>query len=211
MRYLRCTSWDECGVQLIYRDLIDMAVHATENGLELFNVIEDAKTFAEEVKPSLKTLRTGDYLWFVAPLYFFFGWGIEGLLLYPRGFGRGVKLSLGCLMQLVVCITACCWLSRKMMDQAGFPPSKHRLKYCGWLVLYIAVLYATGAFCTRIAGALVELRLAILPYALFSLLLGAGLYGLTILEIWRRLTLERTYLNPPYDVRLLGRGNRAHP
>ena len=48
-----------------------MAVQANENGQELFNVIEDAKTFAEEVKSSLKTLRTGDYFWFVAPLYFF--------------------------------------------------------------------------------------------------------------------------------------------
>ena len=74
IRYLRRTSWDECGVELIYSDLIDMAVQANENGQELFNVIEDAKTFAEEVKSSLKTLRTGDYFWFVAPLYFFFGW-----------------------------------------------------------------------------------------------------------------------------------------
>lgn len=69
-----------------------------------------------------------------------------------------------------------------MIEQAGFPPSKHRLKYCGWLVLYIAVLYATGAFFTRIAGAFVLLRLPILPYALFSLLLGAGLYGI---KFWR--------------------------
>ncbi len=84
IRYLRRTSWDECGVELIYSDLIDMAVQANENEQELFNVIEDAKTFAEEVKSSLKTLRTGDYFWFVAPLYFFFGWGIEGLLLYPE-------------------------------------------------------------------------------------------------------------------------------
>lgn len=59
---------------------------------------------------------------------------------------------------------------------------KHRLKYCGWLVLYIAVLYATGAFFTRIAGAFVLLRLPILPYALFSLLLGAGLYGI---KFWK--------------------------
>lgn len=92
IRYLRRTSWDECGVELIYSDLIDMAVQANENGQELFNVIEDAKTFAEEVKPSLKTLRTGDYFWFVAPLYFFFGWGIESLLLYPRTRGHQCAL-----------------------------------------------------------------------------------------------------------------------
>lgn len=122
IRYLRRTSWDECGVELIYSDLIDMAVQANENGQELFNVIEDAKTFAEEVKPSLKTLRTGDYFWFVAPLYFFFGWGIESLLLYPVVPDWVFELSLGYLMQLVVCITAFCWLFRRMMEQAGFPP-----------------------------------------------------------------------------------------
>ena len=88
IRYLRRTSWDECGVELIYSDLIDMAVQANENGQELFNVIEDAKTFAEEVKPSLKTLRTGDYFWFVAPLYFFFGWGI-GVCCCIRWFRTG--------------------------------------------------------------------------------------------------------------------------
>lgn len=119
IRYLRRTSWDECGVELIYSDLIDMAVQANENGQELFNVIEDAKTFAEEVKSSLKTLRTGDYFWFVAPLYFFFGWGIGGLLLYPVVPDWVFELSLGYLMQLVVCITAFCWLFRKMMEQAG--------------------------------------------------------------------------------------------
>ena len=118
IRYLRRTSWDECGVELIYSDLIDMAVQANENGQELFNVIEDAKTFAEEVKPSLKTLRTGDYFWFVAPLYFFFGWGIESLLLYPVVPDWVFELSLGYLMQLVVCITAFCWLFRRMMEQA---------------------------------------------------------------------------------------------
>lgn len=106
IRYLRRTSWDECGVELIYSDLIDMAVQANENEQELFNVIDDAKTFVEEVKPSLKTLRTGDYFWFVAPLYFFFGWGIEGLLLYPVVPDWVFELSLGYLMQLVVCITA---------------------------------------------------------------------------------------------------------
>ena len=103
IRYLRRTSWDECGVELIYSDLIDMAVQANENEQELFNVIEDAKTFAEEVKSSLKTLRTGDYFWFVAPLYFFFGWGIGGLLLYPVVPDWVFELSLGYLVQLVVC------------------------------------------------------------------------------------------------------------
>lgn len=41
---------------------------------------------------------------------------------------------------------------------------------------------ATGAFFTRIAGTFVLLRLPILPYALFSLLLGAGLYGI---KFWK--------------------------
>ena len=169
-------------------DQIDVSVQAKAKGQELLNVSEDAKSCVEEVKPSLKTLRTGDYFWFVAPLYFFFGWGIGGLLLYPVVPDWVFELSLGYLVQLVVCITAFCWLFRKMMEQAGFPPSKHRLKYCGWLVLYIAVLYATGAFFTRIAGAFVLLHLPILPYALFNLLLGAGLY---VIKCWKSGNDER--------------------
>ena len=35
IRYLRRTSWDECGVELIYSDLIDMAVQdCVEQGIE---------------------------------------------------------------------------------------------------------------------------------------------------------------------------------
>ena len=177
VKYLRRVSWDVCGVELVYSDLIDMAVRANEDGQELFGVIGNAKTFVGEVKPSLKVLSTMDYFWFVAPLYFLFGWGIEGLLIYSLVPDWVFEFSLGYLMQFVVCITAFCWLFRKMMEQVGFPPRNHRLKYLGWLVLYIAVLYATGAFFTWIAGSFVLLRLPILPYAIFSLLLGAALYG----------------------------------
>lgn len=186
IRYLRRTSWDECGVELIYSDLIDMAVQANENGQELFNVIEDAKTFAEEVKPSLKTLRTGDYFWFVAPLYFFFGWGIESLLLYPVVPDWVFELSLGYLMQLVVCITAFCWLFRRMMEQAGFPPSKHRLKYCGWLVLYIC-----SAVCNRCIFYTDRWSFCFAAPADFALCpfqppAGCGVVWHKILEVWQR-------------------------
>lgn len=54
IRYLRHTSWDECGVELIYSDLIDMAVQANENGQELFNVIEDAKPLLRRLSQALK-------------------------------------------------------------------------------------------------------------------------------------------------------------
>lgn len=182
VRYLQRISWDACGVELVYSDLIDIAVRANEEGNELFSVIGDAKTFVEEVKPSLKILRTMDYFWFAAPLYFFFGWGIEGLLLYPLVPDGVFELSLGYLIQLVVCMITFCWLFRKMMEQVGFPPSEHHLKYLGWLLLYIAVLYATGAFFTQIAGRFVLLRLPILPYSIFSLLLGAVLYGV---KFWK--------------------------
>ena len=83
IRYLRRVSWDFCGIELVRSDLLDIAIQANKENQELFHSISDAKTFVEEVKPSLKTLRAGDYFWYVAPLYFFFGWGVEGLLLYP--------------------------------------------------------------------------------------------------------------------------------
>lgn len=182
---IRClirTSWDFCGVELVRSDLIDIAIQANEEGQELFHAIRDAETFVREVKPSLKKLRAGDYFWFAAPLYFFFGWGIEGLILYPMVPDWVFELSLGYLMQLVVAIAAFCCLFRRMMEQAGFPPREHRIKYIGWLVLYIAALYGTGWCFTKLAGSVVLLRLPILPYAVFSLLLGVGLYGV---QLWR--------------------------
>ncbi len=141
IRYLRRVSWDFCGIELVRSDLLDIAIQANKENQELFYSISDAKTFVEEVKPSLKTLRAGDYFWYVAPLYFFFGWGVE-----------------------------------------GFPPREHWLKYAAWLVLYIVILYGTGWFFTQIAGKIVLLRLPILSYSVFCLLLGAGLYAV---HFWR--------------------------
>ena len=83
IRYLHRVSWDLCGIELVRSDLLDISIQANAENQELFHSISDAKTFVDEVKPSLKTLRAGDYFWFVAPLYFFFGWGVEGLILYP--------------------------------------------------------------------------------------------------------------------------------
>ena len=182
IHYLRRVSWDFCGIAILHSDLIDLAVQANEEGRELFNVITDAETFVQEVKPSLKVLTSWDYFWFIAPLYFFFAWGVEGLLLYPLAPDWVFEFSVGYLMQLAIALAAFCWLFRRMMEQVGFPPSEHRMKYLGWLALYIVVLYGTGWFFTKTVGSLVLLRLPCLPYALFSLLLGAGLYWV---HFWR--------------------------
>ena len=162
--------------------MLDIAIQANKENQELFHSISDAKTFVEEVKPSLKTLRAGDYFWYAAPLYFFFGWGVEGLLLYPVIGNWVFELSVGYLMQLAVALTAFCILFRRMMEQAGFPPRKHWLKYIAWMALYIVVLYGTGWFFNQIAGNLVLLRLPNLRYSVFCLLLGAGLYAV---HFWR--------------------------
>ena len=45
-----------------------------------------------------------------------------------------------------------------MMEQVGFPPREHWLKYAAWLVLYIVILYGTGWFFTQSAGKIVLLR-----------------------------------------------------
>ena len=95
-----------------------------------FDSIPDAKTFVEEVKPSLKTLGAGDYFWFVAPLYFFLEWGVEGLLLYPVIGDWVFELSVGYLMQLVVAVTVFCALFRRMMEQVGFPPTRALAEIC---------------------------------------------------------------------------------
>ena len=182
IRYLRRVSWDFCGIELVCSDLLDISIQANAENQELFDSISDAKTFVEEVKPCLKTLRAADYFWFVAPLYFFFEWGVEGLLLYPVIGDWFFELSVGYLMQLVVAVTVFCALFRRMMEQVGFPPREHWLKYATWLVLYIVTLYGTGWFFTQIAGKIVLLRLPILSYSIFCLLLGAGLYAI---RFWR--------------------------
>ena len=46
----------------------------------------------------------------------FFGWGIEGLLLYPIIGNWVFELSVGYLMQLVVAVAAFCILFRRMME-----------------------------------------------------------------------------------------------
>lgn len=186
IRYLRRTSWDECGVELIYSDLIDMAVQANENGQELFNVIEDAKTFAEEVKPSLKTLRTGDYFWFVAPLYFFFGWGIEGLLLYPVVSDWVFELSLGYLMQLVVCITAFL-LAVPEDDGAGGVSAKQASSE----ILRLAGALYCSAVCNRCIFYTDRWSFCFAAPADFALCpfqspAGCGVVWHKILEVWQR-------------------------
>ncbi len=59
IRYLRRVSWDFCGIELVRSDLLDIAIQANKENQELFYSISDAKTFVEEVKPSLKILRAG--------------------------------------------------------------------------------------------------------------------------------------------------------
>ena len=105
IRYLRRVSWDSCGIELVRNDLLDISIQANAENQELFDSISDAETFVEEVKSGLKTLSAVDYFWFVAPLYFFFGWGVEGLLLYPVIGDWVFELSVGYLMQLVVAVT----------------------------------------------------------------------------------------------------------
>ena len=95
--------------------------------------------------------------------------------------GGAIKIG-DYLMQLVVAVTVFCALFRRMMEQVGFPPKEHWLKYATWLVLYIVTLYGTGWFFTQIAGKIVLLRLLILSYSIFCLLLGAGLYAI---HFWR--------------------------
>ena len=103
-------------------------------------------------------------------------------LLYPVIGDWVFELSVGYLMQLVVAVTVFCALFRRMMEQVGFPPREYWLKYATWLVLYIVTLYGTGWFFTQIAGKIVLLRLPILSYSIFCLLLGAGLYAI---HFWR--------------------------
>lgn len=182
VKYLRRVSWDVCGVELVYSDLLDIAVRANEEGNELFSVISDAKTFVDEVKPGLKHLSWFDFFTIEIPVFLFFGYGIEGLLLYPLVLSAvpeyHFEFSLGYLIQLCICMASSYYLFRRMMERVGFPPCAHRLKYAGYLVLYIAVLYGIGSILHQMFGQIVFARIPVWPMTVGSLLLGAALLWL---------------------------------
>ena len=79
VRYLKRVSWDFCGIELLYSDLIDMAIEANKNGQELFNVVTDAKTFANSVKNELNRLTIFDYFWYYFLLFFSGDGALKGL------------------------------------------------------------------------------------------------------------------------------------
>ena len=56
VRYLKRVSWDFCGIELLYSDLIDMAIEANKNGQELFNVVTECKTFAKQRKKRIESI-----------------------------------------------------------------------------------------------------------------------------------------------------------
>lgn len=182
IRYLRRISWDVCGVELVYSDLIDIAVRANEEGQELFNVISDANTFVDEVKPSLKRLSWFDFFTVEIPAFLFFGYGVEGVLLYPLVLSAvsdyKFDISLGYLIQVGICMVSSYYLFRRMMEYVGFPPCEHRLKYVGYLVLYIIALYSIGSILYQMLGQIVFVSISVWPMTMGSLLLGVALLWL---------------------------------
>lgn len=182
VKYLRRVSWDVCGIELVYSDLLDIAVRANKEGQELFSVISDAKTFVDEVKPGLKQLSWFDFFTIEIPVFLFFGYGVEGLFLYPLLIfvvpDYGFDISLAYLIQICVCMASSYYLFRRMMEKVGFPPCAHRLKYVGYLVLYIAVLYGIGSILHQLFGQIVFVSIPVWPMTIASLLLGAALLWL---------------------------------
>lgn len=176
IRYLRRVSWDICGVELVYSDLIDIAVQANEEGKDLFSVISDAETFVNEVKPGLKRLSWFDFFTIALPVFLFFGWGIEGLLLNPLILsikpGYKFEFSLEYLMQFCICAASAFYLFRRMMEQVGFPPCRHQLKFIAYLLLYVLALYGTGELLHGLFGKIVFARIAPWPLTVACLLIG---------------------------------------
>lgn len=179
IHYLRRVSWDVCGVELIYSDLIDIAVRANEEEKELFSVISDAETFVNEVKPGLKRLSWFDFFTIAIPVFLFFGWGVEGILLNPLLLAvmpdYKWELSLGYLLQFCICAASAFYLFRRMMEQVGFPPCRHRLKFAAYLLLYVLVLYGVGAFLQRTFGKIVFVRISPWPLTIGCFVVGVFL------------------------------------
>lgn len=176
VRYLKRVSWDFCGIELLYSDLIDMAIEANKNGQELFDVVTDAKTFANSVKNELNRLTIFDYFLVLFPPFLFWGWGIEGLvllLLVPQ-FEFG--LSLGYLIQFSICLISACVLLRRIMEKVGFPPSKHRMKFAAFMVAYVITLYLVGLVLNNFWGNIVLMHFSAPLLTLGCLLIGSLCY-----------------------------------
>lgn len=176
VRYLKRVSWDFCGIELLYSDLINMAIEANKNGQELFNVVTDAKTFANSVKNELNRLTIFDYFLVLFPPFLFWGWGIEGLvllLLVPQ-FEFG--LSLGYLIQFSICLISACVLLRRIMEKVGFPPSKHRMKFAAFMVAYVITLYLVGLVLNNFWGNIVLIHFSAPLLTLGCLLIGSLCY-----------------------------------
>lgn len=176
VRYLKRVSWDFCGIALLYSDLIDMAIEANKNGQELFDVVTDAKTFANSVKNELNRLTIFDYFLVLFPPFLFWGWGIEGLvllLLVPQ-FEFG--LSLGYLIQFSICLISACVLLRRIMEKVGFPPSKHRMKFAAFMVAYVITLYLVGLVLNNFWGNIVLIHFSAPLLTLGCLLIGSLCY-----------------------------------
>ena len=176
VRYLKRVSWDFCGIELLYSDLIDMAIEANKNGQELFNVVTDAKIFANSEKNELNRLTIFDYFLVLFPPFLFWGWGIEGLvllLLVPQ-FEFG--LSLGYLIQFSICLISACVLLRRIMEKVGFPPSKHRMKFAAFMVAYVITLYLVGLVLNNFWGNIVLIHFSAPLLTLGCLLIGLLCY-----------------------------------
>lgn len=176
VRYLKRVSWDFCGIELLYSDLIDMAIEANKNGQELFDVVTDAKTFANSVKNELNRLTIFDYFLVLFPPFLFWGWDIEGLvllLLVPQ-FEFG--LSLGYLIQFSICLISACVLLRRIMEKVGFPPSKHRMKFAAFMVAYVITLYLVGLVLNNFWGNIVLIHFSAPLLTLGCLLIGSLCY-----------------------------------
>lgn len=176
VRYLKRVSLDFCGIELLYSDLIDMAIEANKNGQELFDVVTDAKTFANSVKNELNRLTIFDYFLGLFPPFLFWGWGIEGLvllLLVPQ-FEFG--LSLGYLIQFSICLISACVLLRRIMEKVGFPPSKHRMKFAAFMVAYVITLYLVGLVLNNFWGNIVLIHFSAPLLTLGCLLIGSLCY-----------------------------------
>ena len=176
VRYLKRVSWDFCGIELPYSDLIDMTIEANKNGQELFDVVTDAKTFANSVKNELNRLTIFDYFLVLFPPFLFWGWGIEGLvllLLVPQ-FEFG--LSLGYLIQFSICLISACVLLRRIMEKVGFPPSKHRMKFAAFMVAYVITLYLVGLVLNNFWGNIVLIHFSAPLLTLGCLLIGSLCY-----------------------------------
>lgn len=176
MRYIRRICWDLCALEILKSDLLDMALNANKEGNELFKVIGDAQTFAAEVRAQLGTPKLREFLFLLAPFFFYYC-GFGGILLYCALPGAVIPVGVETPLLAVVFTLASYVVFSRLLPQLGFPVHFYQIKHIVIVAAFAVAMYLANSVIYRLTSSMAVLSANFLGYGLFNLLVGGFLYA----------------------------------